>query len=137
MTLETIFNHNSDRDSTDGLRQCVRPFKSAYQMDENLVYIQPRPKTSDSDTVSEHILTRIKIFTTVTIPSGLKTSLTRSKVPQGNNPGLNHPNKPFLTMVKPYGKALTWLLFLLTLHFSHKLRLFLSILWSVVSVISL
>ena len=115
MTLETIFNHDSDQDFTDGLRQYVRPFKSAYWMDENFVHIRspsmwtsgrsvdsrPRPRTSDSDTVSDHILTRIKIFT-VTISSGLKTSLTRPKVPQGNKSGAESPQKALLD----YGKAL-------------------------------
>ena len=47
--------------------------------------------------ISVHINYYTKIKTlTVTIPSGLKTSLTRPKVPQGNKPGAESPQKALL-----------------------------------------
>ena len=112
ITLEAI------QDSTDGLRQCVRPFKSAYHMDETLVNIRSPSMWMSGRIdgpwivvrvrrgpilISVHINYYTKIKTlTVTIPSGLKTSLTRPKVPQGNKPGAESPQKALLD----YGKAL-------------------------------
>ena len=51
--------------------------------------------------ISVHILTRIRILT-VTIPSGLNTSLTRPKLPRGNKSGAESPEQAFID----YGKAL-------------------------------
>ena len=71
--------------------------------DRRSVDSRPRPKRSDSDISTHKLLqyTRIKTLT-VTIPSGLKTSLTRPKVPQGNKSGAESPQKALLD----YGKAL-------------------------------